>query len=78
MSRSEADIVLDVCGLEPPEPFVRTMEVLDRLGFREKLLVRLPREPFPLYRALELNGFCWQTEFRPDGSVEVLIAHRAE
>ncbi len=78
MTRSDADIVLDVRGLEPPEPLVRTMEVLDRLGQTEKLLVLLPREPFPLYRALEVNGFCWQTEFQADGSVNVLIAHRAQ
>jgi hypothetical protein len=26
-----------------------------------RLLVLLPREPFPLYRALEINGFSWQT-----------------
>ena len=76
MTRENADIVLDVCGLEPPEPLVRTMEVLDQLGPAEKLLVLLPREPYPLYRALELNGFCWQTVCRTDGTVEVLIQHR--
>jgi len=76
MTKENADIVLDVCGLEPPEPLVRTMEVLDQLGPAEKLLVLLPREPYPLYRALELNGFCWQTVCRPDGTVEVLIQHR--
>jgi uncharacterized protein (DUF2249 family) len=76
MTRENADIVLDVCGLEPPEPLVRAMEVLDQLGPAEKLLVLLPREPYPLYRALELNGFCWQTVCRPDGTVEVLIQHR--
>ena len=71
----DADIVLDARGLEPPEPMVRTMEALGRLGPQEKLLVLLPREPYPLYRALELNQFSWQTERRPDGTVEVLIQH---
>ena len=76
MTQLNADIVLDTRGLEPPEPLVRTMEALDQLGPSEKLLVLLPREPYPLYRALELNGFCWQTVCRPDGIVEVLIQHQ--
>jgi len=38
--------------------------------------VLLPREPYPLYRALEINGFSWQTAYRPDGTVEVLIQHK--
>ena len=76
MTRQAADILVDARGLEPPEPMVRTMAALDQLGETERLLVLLPREPFPLYRALELNGFCWQTVCRPDGTVEVLIQHR--
>jgi hypothetical protein len=44
----------------------------------EKLLVLLPREPYPLYRALELNGFTWQTKCQADGTVEVLIQHQAQ
>ena len=57
---------------------VRTMEALDRIGPSQKLLVLLPREPYPLYRALEINGFSWQTVCRPDGTVEVLIEHQRQ
>ncbi len=71
-----AEIVLDARGLEPPEPMVRTMEALDQLAVGKKLLVLLPREPYPLYRALTVNGFSWQTTLRPDGTVEVLIQHQ--
>ncbi|MQM29122.1 MAG: SirA-like protein [Candidatus Accumulibacter phosphatis] len=70
-------IVLDARDLEPPEPMVRTMEALDKLAMSEKLLVLLPREPYPLYRALELNGFTWKTKRQADGTVEVLIQHQA-
>jgi hypothetical protein len=62
MTHPRADIVIDARGLEPPEPLVRTMEALDHLEPAGKLLVLLPREPYPLYRALEINGFSWQTE----------------
>ena len=71
-----AEIVLDARGLEPPEPMVRTMEALDQLAVGKKLLFLLPREPYPLYRALTVNGFSWQTTLRPDGTVEVLIQHQ--
>jgi uncharacterized protein (DUF2249 family) len=76
MTKVTADIVIDARGLEPPEPMVRTMEALDRIGPSEKLLVLLPREPYPLYRALEINGFAWRTTCRSDGTVEVLIEHQ--
>lgn len=74
----DADIVIDARGLEPPEPMVRTMAALDQLGDAQKLLVLLPREPYPLYRALEINGFSWQTECRPDGTVAILIRHQPQ
>ena len=76
MTRIDADIVIDARGLEPPEPMLRSMEALDQLGTTQKRLVLLPREPYPLYRALEVNGFSWQTERLPDGTVKVLIEHK--
>ncbi|EXI65283.1 MAG: SirA-like protein [Candidatus Accumulibacter adjunctus] len=78
MTRPRADVVIDARGLEPPEPMLRTMEALDHLEPNRKLLVLLPREPFPLYRALELNGFSWQTGHQADGTVTVLIQHRRQ
>ncbi|MBL8367326.1 MAG: DUF2249 domain-containing protein [Candidatus Accumulibacter sp.] len=76
MTRTKTPIVLDVRDLEPPEPMVRTMEALDTLAASEELLVLLPREPYPLYRALELNGFTWKSERQADGTVQVLIQHQ--
>lgn len=76
MSWVSANTILDARDLEPPEPMVRTMAALDELAASEKLLVLLPREPYPLYRALELNGFSWQTRRQADGTVEVLIQHK--
>ena len=73
MTQARANLVIDARNMEPPEPFVRTMEALDRIGVAEKLLLVLSREPHPLYRALEINGFAWQTDRKPDGLVEILI-----
>lgn len=76
MTRTGPDLVIDARELDPPEPMVRTMEALEHLAPKQKLLVLLPREPYPLYRALEVNGFSWQTERLPDGTVKVLIEHK--
>jgi len=76
MTHQKADRVVDARYMEPPEPFVHTMEALDAIEPGQKVLLQVGREPFPLYRALELNGFSWQTEHQPDGSVEVLMWHK--
>jgi len=65
--------VLDGRGLEPPEPFVRTMEALDDLPDSEQLLLLLYREPYPLYKALANNGYRHKTSYGEDGTVEILI-----
>ncbi|MCL2829338.1 MAG: DUF2249 domain-containing protein [Betaproteobacteria bacterium] len=65
--------VLDARGLEPPEPFVRTMEALDDLPDGEQLLLLLYREPYPLYKALANNGYRHKTSYGEDGTVEILI-----
>lgn len=71
-----ADRIVDGRGLEPPEPFVLTMQALDTIEPGQTVLLKLGREPFPLYRALELNGFAWRTTHTPDGTVEVLMWHK--
>lgn len=76
MSHEKTPHVVDARGLEPPEPFVLTMDALDRLPKGEKLLLQLYREPYPLYRALDNNGFAYATEHTADGTVEILIWHR--
>ena len=73
---NSADKVIDGRNMEPPEPFVQTMEALDAIVPGQKVMLRLVREPFPLYRALALNGIAWQTERTPDGEFEILMWHR--
>ncbi len=49
------------------------MEALCDLPPEEELLVVLDREPFPLYRVLERNGYAWHTSALDDGRYEVVI-----
>ncbi|MFB0934221.1 MAG: DUF2249 domain-containing protein [Propionivibrio sp.] len=76
MSGTKADKVIDGRSLEPPEPFLLTMEALDEIQPGQSVLLQLNREPFPLYRALELNGYAWDISRFEDGTVEILIWHR--
>ena len=76
MSGTKADKVIDGRNLEPPEPFLLTMEALDEIAPGQSVLLQLNREPFPLYRALELNGYVWDIARFEDGTVEILIRHR--
>ncbi|MBW7902444.1 MAG: DUF2249 domain-containing protein [Rhodocyclaceae bacterium] len=75
MTHAKSERVIDARGLEPPEPFVLTMDALDHLPRGEKLLLLLYREPYPLYKALANNGFRHEAEHVADGTVEILIWH---
>jgi uncharacterized protein (DUF2249 family) len=66
--------VVDARYMEPPEPFVRTLEMLDTLQPGEKMLLLLFREPHPLYRVLRQNGHAFESELLPDGTFEILIS----
>ena len=73
MTSPKADKVIDARDMEPPEPFVLTMEALDTLGSDQRLLLILTREHYPLYRALQNQGFSYLSEITLQGTVEILI-----
>lgn len=70
-------IILDVRGLEPPEPMVRTLAALETLppdGTLIQLNVRVPQFLLP---QLEARGFTY--EIRPqDGALTRVIIRRAQ
>lgn len=68
-----AERVVDARFMEPPQPFVATMEMLDTLVPGEEMLLLLYREPHPLYRVLQQNGHTWQTELQDDGTFAIRI-----
>lgn len=66
-------VVLDVRGLEPPEPMVRTLEALERLppgASLEQVNQRVPRFLLPL---LEQRGYAWEVREEEPDLVRVLI-----
>ncbi len=68
-----APVMLDVRGLEPPEPMERVLGALDMLKPGEQLLMIIDRQPRPLYRILHNNGYAYRETLKPEGIFEILI-----
>jgi uncharacterized protein (DUF2249 family) len=65
--------LVDARGLEPPQPFELVMEALADLQSGERITVLLGRLPWPLFRALERDGYKYEYRIRDDGVVEIGI-----
>lgn len=65
--------VLDVRGLEPPEPMVRVLEEVERLSPGAVLEVRHDRRPMFLYPQLEARGLVHETDESEPGIVRIRI-----
>ena len=64
--------VMDLRGLQAPEPIVRIFRALERAP-GEPLRVVLPHEPVPLYGLLRERGFSYSGSTRADGGYELFI-----
>jgi uncharacterized protein (DUF2249 family) len=66
-------LVLDLRGLEPPEPMVRVLERLDALEPGQRLVVLNDRRPIFLYPQLEARGFVHDSEELEPGLVRIVV-----
>jgi uncharacterized protein (DUF2249 family) len=69
--------VLDVRGLEPPQPMVRVLQEIDRLGPGGELEVHHDRRPMFLYPQLDERGLAHETDEPEPGLVRILIRRGA-
>nr|WP_026700658.1 DUF2249 domain-containing protein [Salibacterium aidingense] len=60
-------------GLEPPQPMVRTLDALERLGDHQSLIIINDRKPMFLYPELEERGYSHDTVSLEDGSYQITI-----
>jgi len=65
--------VIDARYMAPPEPLEATLAMLGTLMPGETMLLRLFREPHPLYGVLRRDGHSWHSELLPDGTFDILI-----
>ena len=66
------DHLLDVSDLPPPEPLERTLDTLGLLPPGDRLLLCIPRQPYPLYDLLARMGYRWEVS-GVDGDWRILI-----
>jgi len=64
--RDPEAVHIDVCGLEPPEPMVEILRLLDSGEADAVVVAHLDREPIFLYPELESRG--WAHEIIPSAS----------
>jgi TusA-related sulfurtransferase len=67
------DNVLDVSGLEPPEPRDRIVAALEQLGPGDYLRVLHHREPLMFYPWLQEHGYAWHTRAGATTAFEIFI-----
>ena len=71
-----APTVIDVRGLEPPQPMVKVLEAIDRLEPGVELEVRHDRRPTFLYPLLDARGYVHDTDEPEPGLVRIRIRRR--
>lgn len=75
---TEDVLVLDVRGLEPPEPMVRTLELLETMPRGKTLLQLNVRVPQFLLPHLEERGFVYEIREQSTDLVRLFIRHRPD
>jgi uncharacterized protein (DUF2249 family) len=70
-------VIIDVRGLEPPEPMVRTFEALEQLPVGKTLLQLNVRVPQFLLPQLAARGFTYEIREQSKELVRIFIRHAA-
>lgn len=68
--------IVDVSGLEPPQPMQVALEQLRTLGAEDYLVLQHRREPIPLYAMLGQLGFAHRVRKGAATAIEVVIWRR--
>jgi uncharacterized protein (DUF2249 family) len=71
-----ARVILDVRGLEPPQPMVRVLQEAQGLAMGAVLEVLHERRPIFLYPQLEERGFDHDTDEPEPGLIRILVRRR--
>ena len=70
------EIYLDLRGMFPPEPMERVLDALAALLPGQQVRMLIDREPHPLYRILEQNGYTFSRSEPEPGLYQVIIQER--
>jgi uncharacterized protein (DUF2249 family) len=76
MSTPHPELFLDLRGMFPPEPMERVLDALSTLLPGQQIRMLIEREPHPLFRILENNGYLYRTTQPEPGLYQVVIEER--
>lgn len=61
----------------PPKPLVAILELLERPGTGDEVLVLMSRDPVNLYPELVERNWSWQRRFTDDGEVHLTLTRQS-
>ncbi len=71
--REDGDVRIDVRGLEPPRPLTAIIELIERPGTGNRVVVIHHRDPALLYPEQTERGWGWEKLPAPEGEVRLLL-----
>ena len=73
VSSLDGTMSIDVRGLQPPQPLIGILSVLDGPDAPDTLIVIHDRDPLLLYPELEDRGWAWETIPAPEGELHLRL-----
>ena len=70
----DGDMTIDVRGLEPPQPLVKIVTLLENPDVTDTVIVRHDRDPLLLYPELEERGWTWEVLASPEGELHLRLS----
>ena len=67
------ELVLDVRGMEPPQPLELVLETIDDFAAGDRLRVIIDCHPMPLFRILGQNGYAYSEKPGTESNYEITI-----
>ena len=67
------EVVVDVRGMEPPQPLELILETIGTFAVGDKLKVLIDCEAKPLYKILDRNNYGYHVEPGADSIYEITI-----
>lgn len=74
VSTKDGETTIDVRGLEPPQPLVNIISLLETPDVSDTVFVLHDRDPVLLYPELEDRGWDWSRLPSPDGELHLRLS----
>jgi hypothetical protein len=77
VSKSDGETTIDVRGLQPPQPLVEIITLLESADVSDTVIVLHDRDPLLLYPELDDRGWEWSQLPSPEGELHLRLTRLA-